>query len=322
MKQCKIITADVGDFKIKLLLNKETGVLRCWKNGRKCSSNCVAWRESHRKIKCIALPKNKNSSTIIAILEKRKKIMEYQKEIENVSQWMKEYLKSSGCKGYVILISGGIDSAVVASLCCKAVGPENVIGVSLPCETRDDMENDATDLANNLGIELRVINLEKTYNAMIEGLIEVGDVAKENVKSRLRMVAGYGIANSVDYLVVGTGNKSEDTISYFTKYGDGGVDILPIYNYYKTEVYKLAELMPEIPNSIKTKAPSADLSSGQTDEKDIGMPYSEIDKILKGLDPNDEQSLDGIDDKKIEKIKDMIKKGKHKNEVPPRYEKN
>lgn len=244
-----------------------------------------------------------------------------QKEISNISKWMRDYLESSGCKGYIILVSGGIDSAVVASLCCKAVGPENVIAVSLPCETREDMKNDAIDLAENLGIELRVINLEKTYNAIVKGLISVGevsDLARENIKSRLRMVAGYGIANTENYLLAGTGNLSEDSISYFTKYGDGGVDILPIYNYYKTEVYELAELMPEIPENIKIKAPCADLKSGQTDEKDIGMPYSEIDKILRGLDTNDKQSLDGIDDKKIEKIRDMIKKGKHKNELPPK----
>ena len=247
-------------------------------------------------------------------------MIDYSVENEVVALWMKKYAEDAGAKGFVILVSGGIDSSVVACLCCKAVGPENVIAVSLPCETREDMKNDAQELAENLGIELRVINLEKAYNAMVEGLVEVGDIAKENIKSRLRMVAGYGIANSINYLVAGTGNKSEDTIGYFTKYGDGGVDILPIYNYYKTEVYKMAELMPEIPNNIKTKAPSADLSSGQTDEKDIGMPYSEIDKILKGLDPEDEQSLDGIDSEKINKIKTMIKRSIHKNNVPPCYE--
>ncbi len=241
-------------------------------------------------------------------------------EIKNISNWMKEYQKSSGCGGYVILVSGGIDSSVVACLCCKAVGPENVIAVLLPCETREDMKTDAYQLAENLGIELRVVNLEKAYNAMIDGIVEVGDVAKQNIKSRLRMVAGYGIANTVNYLVAGTGNLSEDTCGYFTKYGDGGVDILPLYNYYKTEVYKLAELMPEIPDNIKTKAPCADLEEGQTDEKDIGMPYSEIDVILEAIDCGDPDAFDNLDIEKVKKIKDMIRKSKHKNEMPPRYE--
>ena len=252
-------------------------------------------------------------------MNKKIKMDYWQEQIDKIAKWMNNYLTNSGCKGYVILISGGIDSAVVASLCCRAVGSENVTGVSLPCETRNDMKNDAIQLAENLGINLRVINLEKTYNTIVKELVEVGEIAKENIKSRLRMVAGYGIANSINYLVAGTGNKSEDTIGYFTKYGDGGVDILPIYNFYKTEVYKIAELMPEIPYSIKTKKPSADLSSGQTDEKDIGMPYSEIDKILKGLDPEKEDGLEGLDKDKVNKIKSMIKAAVHKNNLPPKY---
>lgn len=241
----------------------------------------------------------------------------YDVEIKNIAEWMKNYADKAGYKGYVILISGGIDSAVVASLCCRGVGRENVIGAFLPCQTREDMGIDAMELAKNLGIELRVVNLEKSYNAMVEGLIEVGDIAKENIKSRLRMVAGYGIANSIDYLVAGTGNKSEDTIGYFTKYGDGGVDVLPIYNFYKTEVYKIAELMPEIPDNIKTKAPSADLSFRQTDEIDIGMTYAELDKILINLGTIIEKELDV---EKVNKVKVMIKKSLHKNNLPPKYE--
>ena len=249
-------------------------------------------------------------------------MINWNNEITNISNWMKEYLEKSKCGGYTILVSGGIDSSVVACLCCRAVGRENVIAVSLPCETREDMKNDAQELAENLGIELRVINLEETYSSIVKGLLSVGevsDLARENIKSRLRMVAGYGIANTENHLLAGTGNLSEDTIAFFTKYGDGGVDILPIYNYYKTEVYKLSELMPEIPNNVKTKAPCADLSIGQkSDEEIFGITYQEIDTILKGLDPNDEQNLNELDNKNIEKIKNMIKKGKHKNELPPK----
>jgi len=248
--------------------------------------------------------------------------MDWNLEIDNIANWMREYLESSGCKGYVILTSGGIDSSVVSCLCCKAVGPENVIAVSLPCETREDMKNDAVELTNNLGVELKVIDIEETYNTIVKGLLSVGEIdtiALENIKSRLRMVAGYGIANTENHLLAGTGNLSEDSISFFTKFGDGGVDILPLGNYYKTEIYQLAEFMPEIPDSIKTKAPCADLSPDQkSDEEIFGITYKEIDKILKGLDPDDLQSLEGIDINKIGKIMDMIKKGEHKNKMPPK----
>lgn len=246
--------------------------------------------------------------------------MDYQQEIRNVSKWIKYYLKESGAKGYVILISGGIDSSVVASLCCQSIGKENVIGISLPCESRKDMTSDAQELAKNLGIEFKTINLEKTYNAIVKALseiIEIGEIAKENIKSRLRMVAGYGIANTMNYLVIGTGNKSEDTIGYFTKYGDGGVDLLPIFNFYKTEIYEIANLMPEIPKNIKTKKPSADLSQNQTDEEDIGMTYTEIDEILANLGTKKESKLN---QENVNKIKYMIRKAEHKNNLPPRYE--
>lgn len=246
------------------------------------------------------------------------------KDIEKISKWLKGYLEESGCKGYVVLTSGGIDSSVVACLCCKAVGPENVIAISLPCETRKDMSQDAQELANNLNIELRVIDLKETYDVIIKGLLKVGKVgtiAKENIKSRLRMVAGYGVANTENYLLAGTGNLSEDSLGFFTKFGDGGIDLLPIYNYYKTEVYKLAELMPEIPDRVKLKAPCADLHPSQkSDEEIFGMTYKEIDKILKALRENNTKELDKLNIDDIEKVQNMIKKAEYKNKMPPKHE--
>ena len=250
--------------------------------------------------------------------------MNYKQEINNISQWISNYQKESGCDGYVIGISGGLDSAIVTSLCCQAIGKGKVIAIYLPCESSLNMEEDAIQLAKNLGIELRVSNLIDSYNSIIQKLEEGGETVnqstKANIKARLRMTMLFALANQYNYLMAGTSNLSELMVGYFTKFGDGGVDIEPIGNYYKTEIYKMAELMPEIPDSIKTKAPSADLSPGQTDEKNIGMPYSEIDKILKGLDPNDSQNLEGINRDNIKKIKDMIKKAEHKNNLPPRYE--
>ena len=247
-------------------------------------------------------------------------------EITNVSDWMKDYSKKAGTKGFVIGLSGGIDSSVMACLSVKAAGRENVIGVSLPIQTRKDMVIDAERLASNLCIKLVTINLEKTYNetieAMLQGGIVINDIVQANVKARLRMTALYGVANSVNYLVAGTGNLSELMVGYCTKYGDGGVDVEPIGNYYKAEVYKLAELMPEIPNNVITKAPSADLWEGQTDEEELGMTYDELDEILKALASGNSSELDKIDIDRIAKVEKMIQSAKHKNKPPPRYIRN
>jgi NAD+ synthase len=261
--------------------------------------------------------------------------MDYQVEIDNISEWMKDYSKKSGTKGYVVGLSGGIDSSVIACLAVQAVGKENVIGVSLPCQTRSDMNTDAKKLAEKLGIIYMNIPLEESFTSIDVAVSEAlypfpktkftSILSKANTKARLRMTALYEIANELNCLVAGTGNKSELDVGYFTKYGDGGVDMEPLGNYYKTEVYKMAELMPEIPNSVKIKAPSADLWEGQTDEDELGMTYKELDEILPKVCTKcdywcAEYDELGIDKEKFKKVKNMKIKAKHKNETPPRYE--
>lgn len=241
--------------------------------------------------------------------------MNYINEINNVSNWMKDYAKKAGIKGFVVGLSGGIDSAVIACLAVKAVGKDNVIGLSIPCNSRADMNSDAEQLAKNLGIRYMTIPIENSYTALTEGN-NLAQLTKANIKARLRMVVLYMIANENNYLVSGTTNLTEAMIGYFTKYGDGGVDIEPIADYYKNEIYKMAELMPEIPQNIKTKAPSADLWEGQTDEEEMGITYAHLDTILLNLGTNSEKLLG---EEKVNKVKDMIKKAEHKNNIPPRY---
>lgn len=245
-------------------------------------------------------------------------------ELIKISDWMDEYSEKAGTDGFVIGLSGGIDSSVMACLSVESAGNENVIGVSIPIQTRKDMMTDAEKLASNLGIRLITINLEKTYIDTIEAMAQAGvtitDIIQANVKARLRMTALYGVANSVNYLVAGTGNLSELMVGYCTKYGDGGVDIEPLGNYYKGEVYKLAELMPEIPNNVKTKAPSADLWVGQTDEEELGMTYPELDEVLKALTSRSSSKLDKIPIDRITKVEKMIQAAHHKNNPPPKYE--
>lgn len=246
----------------------------------------------------------------------------YEKEIERIASWMKEYAKKAGANGYVVGLSGGIDSAVVACLAVKAVGKENVMVVTLPCNSSPDSIKDATDLSKNLRIECPTIQLFDVFHNIIDLLKdgygkEILNLTQANIKSRLRMITLYAIANQNNMLVAGTGNLSELMIGYCTKYGDGGVDIEPIGNFLKSEIYTMAKFMPEIPESTLTKPPSADLWGGQTDEAEIGMTYTDLDTILISLGTGTEKLLD---QEKIEKVKNMIKKAEHKNKVPPRYE--
>jgi NAD+ synthase len=255
--------------------------------------------------------------------------MSYQNEIDKISTWMRTYnTQTSKTKGYVIGLSGGIDSAVVACLAVKAVGKENVIGVSLPCQTRDDMKSDAKKLARNLDIRFKTVDIGKPVSYLVDTLkvaeFDIDNLVLANMKARTRMTALYAIAGSNNCLVTGTGNLSELDIGYGTKFGDLACDIEPIGNYYKTEIYKMAELMPEIPNAIKAKAPSADLWEGQTDEEEIGMTYAKLDKILKIMKPyyswnSMYASVDGITEEEFMKVRGMIMKSVHKNETPPRY---
>ncbi len=258
------------------------------------------------------------------MIEQKKLVnINYQKEIDNIAEWMKEYLEESDCKGYVIGISGGIDSAIIASLCCKAVGKGNVIATYLPCQSSLNMVTDAIQLAKNLGIELRIFYLIDSYDAIIKELEtggeSVSNLTQANIKARLRMTYLFAIANQYNYLVAGTGNKSELDIGYVTVGGDQIVSIEPLGNFYKTEIYKIAKLIPEIPANILTKPASADLYESQTDEQEIGFTYKKLDIILEALEQGNMKQLDTYLIEDIEKIQNMIKKAKYKNKVPPRY---
>jgi len=253
-------------------------------------------------------------------------MIDYQKEIDNISKWLLEYQKNSGCDGYICGISGGIDSAIVSSLCCEAVGRDKFIGIYLPCESSPSMEEDSIQLAENLGIELRVSNLVDSYNAIIQKLEEGGEtvsqLTKANTKARLRMTYLFALANQYNYLVAGTGNRSELEIGYCTVGGDQICSVEPIGNFYKTEIFKMASLIPEIPQSIITKKPSADLFENQTDEDELGITYDRLDLTLRhynGEFGGYDNYKGDVTQKEFDKVSAMVKKARFKNEVPPRY---
>lgn len=217
---------------------------------------------------------------------------------QDIADWMKEQVAASGSRGIVVGLSGGIDSAVVIGLAAMAV-PGRVVGVMLPCHSDPLDEADAQLAAEHFEVPTIRIDLAPTYDTLLLDLRsaiahlpsgqrpvlvheEVDPKARvpvANLKPRLRMTSLYFVANSMNYLVAGTGNRSELTIGYFTKYGDGGVDLLPIGRLLKSDVRAMAKAM-SVPQSIIDKAPSAGLWEGQTDESEMGFTYADLERYL------------------------------------------
>jgi len=200
----------------------------------------------------------------------------YQKLLKHIN----DYLKSTNKKGIIIGLSGGIDSALVCALCSKAVGKKNVLSLILPCETSENEIKDAKLVAARFKINRQIIDLTPVYEKFIKILPTADRITKGNLKARLRMLTLYYFANKLNYLVAGTGNKSEISVGYFTKYGDGASDFLPIGDLYKSEVRKLSEFAG-IPKRIIEKIPTAGFWKKQTDEKELGITYDKLESMLK-----------------------------------------
>lgn len=232
----------------------------------------------------------------------------------SISDWIKRQVKSANKEGVVLGLSGGIDSSVVAALSKLALG-DNVLGLILPCQSSVRDERLARKFAKKFGIKLRKVNLTGTFNKLSNLCVEAGGLARANLKPRLRMLVLYYFANSLNYLVAGTGNKSELMIGYFTKYGDGACDILPLGGLLKTDVRKLAKELG-IPGEIVKRPPTAGLWEGQTDEDEIGMCYENLDKCLKVIEEKGEPK---VGRKTLQKVEAMIRSSRHKREKPPLF---
>jgi len=231
--------------------------------------------------------------------------------VQKLCGWVEDKVTEAKAKGVVFGLSGGLDSAVVAALSIR-VFPQNTLAIIIPCHSLEADINDALDFINKFNIPYKIIDVLKVYDSFIHLLNDKEKegsfkLAEANIKPRLRMTTLYYFANKLNYLVVGTGNKSELMIGYFTKYGDGGADILPLGNLLKNQVRELAEYLG-IPKKIINKSPSAGLWEGQTDEKEIGISYEQLDKYLK---------TGKLNNKIIEKkIQDKITKSAHKRTTP------
>ncbi|PUU94225.1 MULTISPECIES: NAD(+) synthase [Halanaerobium] len=231
---------------------------------------------------------------------------DYTKIKNRLIDWLQTGVKNAGLKGAVVGLSGGIDSSVTARLCQLAFGDE-MLGVVMPCHSNAQDREDALKLAAEFGIEVVENDLSEIYDHFLANLeqsgIKGGKLAAANIKPRLRMTALYYYAQAKDYLVVGTDNWSELKIGYFTKHGDGGIDLAPLGSLVKNEVKKLAEVL-EIPSAIIDKKPSAGLWDGQTDESEMGFSYQELDRyILTGeAEPEIEKKIEKLSVKNSHKV--------------------
>ncbi len=228
-----------------------------------------------------------------------------------IGDWIARKVHEAGAKGVVVGLSGGVDSAVVLALSRRALG-ENVLGVIMPCESREQDAKDALEMASALWVATVRVDLDRPYHQLLELLPTGVAMAKANLKARLRMTVLYSYANTLDYLVAGTGNKSELTVGYFTKYGDGGADILPIGGLLKRHVRDLAKHL-KIPARIIQKPPSAGLWPGQTDEEELGISYEVLDEIIDALDANRRPAAPA---EAVRRVKALVEASGHKRALP------
>jgi NAD+ synthase len=241
------------------------------------------------------------------------------KSVEIICRFIKGKLSESNAKGLVIGLSGGIDSSVVAYLCARAVGNDKILGLVLPSESTspEDIE-DAVEVAEELKIKYKILHIDELIKPFPQICPECSksNLANGNLKARIRMMLLYYHSNAMERIVAGTGNRTELLVGYFTKYGDGGVDILPIGDLYKTEVREIADYLG-VPKNIIDKAPTAGLWTGQTDEEELGIKYESLDKILyllidKGLSTHEVAESLEIAHEEVLRIKEMVKSSKHK----------
>ncbi|QHN07559.1 NAD+ synthase [Methanothermobacter sp. THM-2] len=241
---------------------------------------------------------------------------------ERIEEFIKASVADSRTDGVVLGLSGGLDSSTVAYLAAGALGPDRVLGIIMPSATTpaEDLKH-AELVAEENGIEYETVDIEPILESF-SGICghRASRLALANLKPRARMMVLYYHANSMNRLVAGTGNRTELLVGYFTKYGDGGVDILPIGGLYKKQVRMLAEELG-VPSEIISKAPSAGLWPGQTDEEELGISYDVLDEILfllvdKKMGVPEVASELGVPAEEVKRIQGMVRAAGHKLRPP------
>lgn len=267
--------------------------------------------------------------------------MSLHQEVYNITQFLKHTVLKTNQNGFALGLSGGIDSAVVAALAKRAI--DEIHREQRPAERRDykldlialPIGNHASDasvaheVAASLGMEARTVDLSDTLSAFLTalnpgkdgGLSEAALKSIGNLKARMRMSAIYYSANVNNLLVLGTDNKAETFTGYFTKHGDGAADVFPISDYTKREVYEIGRFL-RLPESVLSRAPSAGLWEGQTDEAEMGVPYDFIDNTLEGMSKLNDYRYGADAPKYAMRLLELNRTTEHKRAAPHVYRRN
>lgn len=223
--------------------------------------------------------------------------MRLEQYLDKIELFLKEYLDNSHQDGYVLGLSGGVDSSLVAALAKNAVGRDRLMCIMMPIDSHPSDLEDAIKVAKALDLRYLVLDGSESYHASLKQFeeqgIELDKMSKSNLKVRIRMTLLYAYGQTHRYLVLGTDNMDERYTGYFTKYGDGAADILPIVYLNKQEVVESAKIKG-VPSFLAERTPSAGLFEGQTDEKEMGVTYKNLDKYLLGgkIDPKVQERIE------------------------------
>lgn len=232
--------------------------------------------------------------------------MTLEKYLDEIVSFIKEYKETAHAKGFVLGLSGGVDSSLVAALTKKAVGKENLMCIMMPIDSNPNDLNDAKAVAEALDLRYVVLDGSSSYHETLKEFerqgLELDKMSKSNLKVRIRMTMLYAYGQTNGYLVLGTDNMDERYTGYFTKYGDGAADLLPIVYLTKCEVVEASKLLG-VPSHLAERVPSAGLFEGQTDEKEMGVTYKDLDAFLLGK---------AVDKEVEERIKHLHRVSEHK----------
>lgn len=246
--------------------------------------------------------------------------MDYTNIKNKLLKFIKQSISKADLETAILGLSGGVDSSVVAYLCQEAIGPRNVYGIFLPYRSKSQEVEDAELVAKRLDINFEMFNITSLVDLYFENFSsKVSKVRRGNMMARIRMAILFDMSKVYNGLVVGTSNKSEILLGYYTVYGDGASSIAPIGDMYKTEVKEMAKNL-DLPTKIVEKKPTAGLWEGQTDEKELGFTYQQADEILYYLEEeklNVKEIIDKeIDNDLIKKVTQVIESNKFKRYLP------